>query len=57
MGVNADKLLQDEGKLIVEHHFKNILPDAVGNLRRWRIIKQGETQLSFYEKEKLSKIL
>ncbi len=57
MGVNADKLLQDEGKLIVEHHFKNILPDALGNLRRWRIIKQGETQLSFYEKEKLSKIL
>ncbi len=52
---NVDKLLRDEGKLIVEHHFKNILPDAFENLRRWRVIKQGETQLSFYEKERFSK--
>lgn len=48
---NADGLLSSDGILIVEHHAKNILPDAVGDfLRRWRILKQGETQLSFYEK-------
>ena len=43
-------LLNDDGVFIAEHHAKNILPDAVGELRRWRILKQGETHLSFYEK-------
>jgi hypothetical protein len=36
--------------LIAEHHTKSPLPDAVGELRRWRILKQGETSLSFYER-------
>lgn len=43
-------LLSADGIFIAEHHAKNILPDAVGELRRWRILKQGETNLSFYEK-------
>ena len=47
---NVGKLLNDGGILIAEHHAKNLLPDAVGDLRRWRILKQGETHLSFYEK-------
>jgi 16S rRNA (guanine966-N2)-methyltransferase len=42
--------LKSDGIFIAEHHAKNILPDAVGELRRWRILKQGETNLSFYEK-------
>ncbi len=42
-------LLNDDGTLVVEHHSKSQLPDAVGDLRRWRILKQGETSLSFYE--------
>ena len=44
-------LLRDGGILIVEHHTKSPLPDAVGALRRWRVLKQGETSLSFYENE------
>lgn len=44
------KLLNADGVFIAEHHAKNALPDAVGELRRWRILKQGETNLSFYEK-------
>ena len=44
------KMLNENGIFIAEHHAKNILPDAVGELRRWRILKQGETNLSFYEK-------
>jgi len=44
------KLLSEEGVFIAEHHAKTVLPDAVGELRRWRILKQGETHLSFYEK-------
>jgi 16S rRNA (guanine(966)-N(2))-methyltransferase RsmD len=42
-------LLRDGGILIVEHHTKKQMPDAVGQLRRWRVLKQGETSLSFYE--------
>ena len=48
-GTNAENLLSDDGILIVEHHAKNLLPDSFGSLRRWRIVKQGETNLSFYE--------
>jgi 16S rRNA (guanine966-N2)-methyltransferase len=44
------KLLNIDGVFIAEHHAKNVLPDLVGELRRWRILKQGETHLSFYEK-------
>lgn len=47
---NIANLLSEDGILVVEHHAKNILPDAVGEIRRWRILKQGETQLSFYER-------
>ncbi len=51
IGNSEANLLNDNGILIVEHHFKNILPDEIGNIRRWRTVKQGETCLSFYEKE------
>jgi len=44
------KLLSEDGVFIAEHHAKTVLPDAVGELRRWRILRQGETHLSFYEK-------
>jgi 16S rRNA (guanine966-N2)-methyltransferase len=44
-------LLNDGGILVVEHHTKKNIPDAVGDLRRWRILKQGETSLSFYERD------
>lgn len=47
-GTKGD-LLRDGGVLVVEHHTKSHMPDAVGNIRRWRVLKQGETQLSFYE--------
>lgn len=50
-GNPAGKLLRKNGILIVEHHSKNEMPDLVGELRRWRILKQGETRLSFYERE------
>ncbi len=46
-------LTRDEGTggsvLIVEHHHKNQLRDEAGQLRRWRILKQGDSCLSFYE--------
>lgn len=47
-GSKAD-LLRNGGVLIAEHHTKKQMPELVGTLRRWRVLKQGETSLSFYE--------
>ncbi len=41
-------LLANDGVLIVEHHHKKSLPDALNLLRRWRVLKQGDSSLSFY---------
>lgn len=49
-GESDSKLLAADGVFIAQHHFKNTLPESVGEMRRGRILKQGETQLSFYEK-------
>ncbi len=45
----ARQFLANDGVLIVEHHHKNELKDEVGAIRRWRILKQGDSCLSFYE--------
>ena len=50
-GTHSKELLADGGLLVVEHHHKNQLPDEVGNLRRQRILKQGDSALSFYSSE------
>lgn len=42
-------LLRENGVLIAEHHAKKQMPELLGTLRRWRVLKQGETSLSFYE--------
>ena len=34
--------------LIVEHHHKNKLPENIGRLKRTRILKQGDSALSFF---------
>lgn len=49
-GTPDSTLLCADGIVIAEHHSKNQLPDAIGDIRRWRVLKQGETSLSFYEK-------
>ena len=45
--IGSKNLLRD--LLVVEHHHKNPLPDTVGSLRRTRVLKQGDSALSFYE--------
>ena len=42
-------LLKENGLLVVEHFTKKTMPESVGGLRRWRVLKQGESSLSFYE--------
>jgi 16S rRNA (guanine966-N2)-methyltransferase len=48
-GGHYTSLLTENGLLIVEHHHKNALPEAVGNLGRYRVLKQGDSALSFYK--------
>ena len=49
-GTDESTLLNSDGLLVVEHHSKMAMPDAVGQLRRWRILKQGDSSLSFFER-------
>lgn len=46
--LGSSKLLNESGMLIVEHHHKTELPDTIGRLRRTRVLKQGDSSLSFY---------
>ena len=45
---HADAFLAENGLLIVEHHRKNALSDQIGTIIRSRILKQGDSALSFY---------
>jgi 16S rRNA (guanine(966)-N(2))-methyltransferase RsmD len=42
------QLLVEDGVLIVEHHKKKELAEDVGKLKRYRLLKQGDSVLSFY---------
>jgi 16S rRNA (guanine966-N2)-methyltransferase len=48
LGALASTLLTENGLLVVEHPHKKVLPDASENLRRTRVLKQGDSALSFY---------
>jgi 16S rRNA (guanine(966)-N(2))-methyltransferase RsmD len=49
IGWDDARILREGGVVIAEHYHKSELPDAVKNLRRWRLLKQGDSCLSFYE--------
>ena len=44
-------LLSETGLLIVEHHHKKELSQEIGDLQRTRVLKQGDSALSFYDIE------
>ena len=46
--LGSAKLLTNDGLLVVEHHHKTELPETVGKLSRTRVLKQGDSSLSFY---------
>ena len=48
-GAHASSLLTADGLLVVEHHQKNELKAETGSIIRSRILKQGESALSFYQ--------
>ena len=47
----GDALKRKRGVLVVEHHYEKLLQETHGILRRWRVIRQGESCLSFYEQK------
>lgn len=49
-GSVAGGLISESGLLIAEHHHKTVLPALFGNLERYRLLKQGDSALSFYQK-------
>ncbi len=50
-GTQASSLLSENGLLIVEHYHKTSLPEVIDSIRRTRVLKQGDSALSFYETE------
>jgi 16S rRNA (guanine966-N2)-methyltransferase len=47
-GNSSAAFLSADGVLVVEHHHKTNLPDVIGAISRRRVLKQGESALSFY---------
>jgi 16S rRNA G966 N2-methylase RsmD len=41
---------KNRGIVIIEHHAEMFFPEQLGVLKRWRVIVQGETAMSFYER-------
>jgi 16S rRNA (guanine(966)-N(2))-methyltransferase RsmD len=50
-GAHSSSVLTEDGLLIVEHDRKNELPEEIAKLHRYRVLKQGDSALSFYEVE------
>ena len=48
LGGNASELLANGGVLVVEHFHRRELNEEFGTLRRYRLVKQGDSCLSFY---------
>lgn len=48
--LSSSNLLSLDGILIVEHHHKNTQPETIGDLVRTRVLKQGDSSLSFFQK-------
>jgi 16S rRNA (guanine(966)-N(2))-methyltransferase RsmD len=42
--------LKRGGTLIIEHHAEMFFPEKIGVMKRWRVIVEGESALSFYER-------
>ena len=49
IGDNTTNLLQTDGIVVVEHHHKKVLGEQFGTIMRTRILKQGDSALSFYQ--------
>ena len=51
IGSNVSSLLSGRALVVAEHHHKTVRPVQTGEISRKRILKQGDSALSFYEKK------
>lgn len=50
LGSQTENLLVEDGLVVVEHDKRNSLPERIGLLQRTRVLKQGDSALSFYRR-------
>ena len=50
VGEHAAELLAKAGVVIIEHDKKKHLREDAGKLKRYRVVRQGDSSLSFYER-------
>jgi 16S rRNA G966 N2-methylase RsmD len=50
IGEHAAALLVEDGVVVVEHNKKKDLPGEFCGWRRYRVLKQGDSSLSFYRR-------
>ncbi len=43
--------IKPKGVLVIEHHSDMFFPEHIGVMKRWRVIIQGESAISFYERK------
>jgi len=43
--------IKPRGTLVIEHHAEMFFPEKFGVMKRWRVLLQGDTALSFYERK------
>lgn len=43
--------IKPRGVLVIEHHSEMFFPESIGVLKRWRVIIQGDSAISFYERK------
>lgn len=43
--------LEVGGVLVIEHHAEMFFPEKINQLKRWRVIVQGDSALSFFERK------
>lgn len=49
LGGEAGQLLASDALVIAEHFHKHELPEVVATLKRFRLVRQGDSSLSFYK--------
>ena len=49
VGEHATRMFAEDGVVVVEHHRKKDLKEEFGSLKRYRMLKQGDSCLSFYQ--------
>ena len=49
--IESERLLDDEGIIVVEHDIKDSIPDVIGSLKKIKEKKYGNTRISIYTEE------